>query len=161
MPRPTDAELAAALRPVAEALVRREDVKRDQEHDRTHSAGGSLRADRVAGTLPPNTAGVIQAGSVQTPPNDLSASQNLAGQLTDTAAAVGAKLTNPMTAPGDLVIGGASGGGTRLAIGDEGDVLTVVSGAPAWAPPAAATGDLVYAEGDFVFDSAGVPVVVG
>lgn len=44
-------------------------------------------------------------------------------------------LTNPMTTAGDVITGGASGTPGRLAIGNTGDVLTVVAGAPAWAPP--------------------------
>lgn len=38
----------------------------------------------------------------------------------------------PMTTAGDLIIGGASGTGTRLAVGSTGTQLTVVSGSPAW-----------------------------
>jgi hypothetical protein len=46
-------------------------------------------------------------------------------------------MTNPMTAAGDIIIGGTSGTPQRLAKGTDGQVLTVVSGNPAWA---AATG---------------------
>lgn len=42
-------------------------------------------------------------------------------------------LTNPMTTAGDIIKGGTSGAAGRLAIGTTGQVLTVVSGAPAWA----------------------------
>ena len=42
-------------------------------------------------------------------------------------------LTNPMTAAGDLIVGGASGTPTRLAAGSATNVLTMVAGAPAWA----------------------------
>ena len=45
----------------------------------------------------------------------------------------GSGLTNPMTTTGDLITGGASGAAQRLGIGTSGQVLTVVSGAPAWA----------------------------
>lgn len=45
----------------------------------------------------------------------------------------GGGMTNPMTTLGDLIIGGSSGTPGRLAIGSTGKVLTVVSGAPAWA----------------------------
>ena len=48
-----------------------------------------------------------------------------------------AGLSNPMTTAGDLITGGASGTPGRLAVGAEGEVLTVVSGVPAWAAPAA------------------------
>jgi hypothetical protein len=63
-------------------------------------------------------------------------------------------LTNPMTAAGDLIIGGAPSGGqappTRLPVGLNGQVLRVVSGAPAWVDmpnfvtnPFVAQGDLL------------------
>ena len=44
----------------------------------------------------------------------------------------GSALTNPMTTVGDLIIGGAFGAPTRLGVGSTSQVLTVVSGAPAW-----------------------------
>lgn len=40
---------------------------------------------------------------------------------------------NPMTTLGDIIIGGAAGAANRLGIGTTGQVLTVVSGSPAWA----------------------------
>lgn len=42
------------------------------------------------------------------------------------------KYENPMTAAGDIVIGGADGAATRLAKGNDGAVLKLVSGVPAW-----------------------------
>lgn len=39
---------------------------------------------------------------------------------------------SPMTTAGDIIIGGASGAGTRLPIGSNGNYLSVVAGAPAW-----------------------------
>lgn len=44
-----------------------------------------------------------------------------------------AVLINPMTTAGDLIIGGASGAPARLGIGDDGEVLKLVAGVPAWA----------------------------
>lgn len=41
-------------------------------------------------------------------------------------------LTNPMSAVGDLIRGGTSGAATRLAVGTDDQILTVVSGVPAW-----------------------------
>ncbi len=46
----------------------------------------------------------------------------------------GGGMSNPMTTAGDLITGGASGTPGRLAVGAEGEVLTAVSGEPAWAP---------------------------
>lgn len=40
---------------------------------------------------------------------------------------------SPMTTSGDIIYGGASGTGTRLAKGTDGQVLTLASGVPSWA----------------------------
>lgn len=42
-------------------------------------------------------------------------------------------LTNPMTAAGDLIVGGTAGAPTALAQGDEGGVLAVVDGTTQYA----------------------------
>lgn len=42
-------------------------------------------------------------------------------------------MTNPMTAAGDIITGASGGTPQRLAIGNSGQVLTVVNGQPAWA----------------------------
>lgn len=67
------------------------------------------------------------------------AAQNKRATVAAIASAVAASLelpetyyANPMTAAGDLVKGGASGAPARLAVGTEGQVLTVSSGVPAW-----------------------------
>ena len=49
----------------------------------------------------------------------------------------GGGMSNPMTTLGDIIAGGGSGTPQRLAIGSSNQVLTVVSGAPAWATPTA------------------------
>jgi hypothetical protein len=46
--------------------------------------------------------------------------------------AVDAKMSNPMSATGDIIYGGASGVATRLAKGDDGQILELDSGTPAW-----------------------------
>jgi hypothetical protein len=51
-------------------------------------------------------------------------------------AAAGGGLTNPMTTAGDIIIGGTAGAPARVGIGSTNQVLTVVSGAPAWAASA-------------------------
>lgn len=89
MPR-SDADIAAMLQPVAEALVGSEDVRREREHDRTHDAGGRLRLERSTGRLPPNRAGVNSASSILTPENSISSAGNLAEQLQDLADAIAA-----------------------------------------------------------------------
>lgn len=44
---------------------------------------------------------------------------------------------SPMSALGDIIYGGASGTGTALAAGSDGQVLTLASGIPSWATPSA------------------------
>lgn len=44
-------------------------------------------------------------------------------------------FSNPMTAEGDLIVGGAGGIAQRLAIGASGDVLTSTSAVPSWQAP--------------------------
>jgi hypothetical protein len=46
-----------------------------------------------------------------------------------------APFANPMTTPGDLIVGGSSGAATRLAKGSDTQLLTMVAGAVAWAAP--------------------------
>lgn len=60
-------------------------------------------------------------------------------------------LTNPMTAAGDIIYGGASGVATRLAKGTDGQVLRLASGIPSWAT-VSGTGDMTAA----VYDPAGI-----
>lgn len=54
----------------------------------------------------------------------------------------GTGMDNPMTAAGDIIIGGTSGAATRLAAGSEGQVATIVSGVPAWVTPSSSGGDV-------------------
>lgn len=62
-----------------------------------------------------------------------------AGTLTISAGGGGSGMTNPMTTAGDIITGGASGAAQRLAAGVNGQRLTMVSGAPAWAYDLGAT----------------------
>lgn len=57
---------------------------------------------------------------------------NVSGSLL-TWATPSSGLTNPMTTLSDLIIGDTGGAAIRLGIGSSRQVLTVVSGAPAWA----------------------------
>lgn len=49
-----------------------------------------------------------------------------------TTKAAGFDALSPMTTSGDIIYGGASGTGTRLAKGTDGQVLTLASGIPSW-----------------------------
>ena len=66
--------------------------------------------------------------------SNMNASLNLVSKGTGSVLVNGnAILVNPMTTAGDLITGGTGGAAGRLAIGPNGQVLTVVSGFPAWA----------------------------
>jgi len=62
-----------------------------------------------------------------------------------TSACTSSGFANPMTTLGDLITGGASGAPGRLGVGSNGNVLTVVSGVPAWQAPG--TGGTVTTSG--------------
>lgn len=57
-----------------------------------------------------------------------------------TAGTNGTNATNPMVSPGDMIVGGAGGTPTRLALGIPGYVLTATGTVPTWTAPAAAGG---------------------
>lgn len=57
-------------------------------------------------------------------------------------------MANPMTADGDLIVGGSDGAPLRLGAGTSGQVLTVVSGVPAWAPSSGGGTSSPFGESD-------------
>jgi hypothetical protein len=60
----------------------------------------------------------------------------------------GTMMTNPMSAVGDLIIGGSSGAATRLAKGTSGHVLTAGASTVSWvAPTSGAVGARAYSTG--------------
>lgn len=77
-----------------------------------------------------------------------------------------AVLNNPMTTPGDIIVGSAAGATARLPIGASGQVLTVSSGATtlAWAAPATNSyyngysGSAIFTTGQTTFTD---PIVIG
>ena len=92
-----------------------------------------------------STAGV--PSSSQPAFSDISGTADLTSQVTNilpianggtnaASASSGFNNLSPMTTLGDIIYGGTSGAGTRLAIGSTGNVLTVSGGIPAWAAPA-------------------------
>lgn len=62
------------------------------------------------------------------------------GGTGQTTATTGFNALSPMTTAGDIIVGGTSGAGTRLGVGSNTQVLTVVSGAPAWAAAGSGSG---------------------
>jgi hypothetical protein len=75
---------------------------------------------------------------------------------TDYGAAAGSVATDAIwDAAGDLAVGSGANTAAKLTAGSEDDVLTIVSGVPAWAPPAAAgSGALTLIGEDIVVGSA-------
>jgi hypothetical protein len=70
-------------------------------------------------------------------------STGVSGQLPVANGGTGSNTANggfnalsPMTTAGDMIYGGLAGAGTRLAVGSNGNVLTVSGGAPVWAAAA-------------------------
>jgi hypothetical protein len=89
-------------------------------HHTTHEPGGS---DPLAVNAPAGTGSLRSLGT--------GATQAAAGDH-----AHAGMVTNPMTAVADLIVGGASGTPTRLGVGANTQVLTVVGGVLTWATPA-------------------------
>ena len=67
----------------------------------------------------------------------------------------GGAMYNPMTAAGDLIVGGTDGEAERLAPGNDGEVLKVVSGVPTWAPDAEGMSNPMTTEGDLIVGTTG------
>ncbi len=73
----------------------------------------------------------------------------IAGQWVDIGGS-----TNPMTTAGDIIIGGVAGAPTRLAKGTDGQVLTVVSGVPAYAAASGGSATIDWTSPVVVTDTA-------
>lgn len=79
------------------------------------------------------TTNIVTLGTVSTgtwSASTIALNKGGTGQTTKSAAF---DALSPMTTAGDLIVGGASGTGTRLAKGSDTQVLTMVSGSVAWA----------------------------
>ena len=87
----------------------------------------------------------------------------IANNLSDVASAATAfKNISPLTTAGDIIFENATPAPARLAIGSTGNVLTVVAGLPAWAPPATSgtVSSVAFADGSAtpIFSVSGSPV---
>jgi hypothetical protein len=111
------------------------------------SASGSVTASQLTSNVATGTAPLVVTST--TPVANLNIGGNAAnvtgsvaianggtGQTTKTAAF---DALSPMTASGDIIYGGTSGTGTRLAKGTDGQVLTLASGLPSWVAPTGVT----------------------
>lgn len=90
---------------------------------------GSIAASKLVGT-DIATVGTITTGTW----NGTTIALNKGGTGQTTKAAAFDALS-PMTAAGDLIVGGASGTGTRLAAGTDTYILTMSGGTPTWTAP--------------------------
>lgn len=101
----------------------------------TSGGGGMVNPMTLAGDLiyggpptggiaPPTRRAIGSAGQVLT----------VTGGVPQWAAPSGG-LTNPMTTPADIIVGGIAGAPARLAVGAASQVLTVVAGAVQWQAP--------------------------
>lgn len=82
--------------------------------------GNATRAQVLTGLGTPTNTAIAAADTI------LAAFAKLQGQVT-------ARMTNPMTAAGDMIRGGTSGAPERVAAGTNGYVWTMVAGVPVWA----------------------------
>lgn len=89
-------------------------------------AGGITAANLVGSDIA--TVGTVTAGTWSA--TTIALNKGGTGQTTKAAAF---DALSPMTTSGDVIYGGASGTGTRLAKGTDGQVLTLASGVPSWA----------------------------
>lgn len=65
------------------------------------------------------------------------------------------KMTNPMTTAGDIIIATTAGAPVRLGAGSSGQVLTLVSGAPAWQTPSGGGGSPGGSDTSVQYNNAG------
>ena len=125
--------------------------------------GGNASQEFLVATTT-NPAGAVPLAQAQTAFAALNGSSaqvfNAAPAITSTQVTTLAQVqdltfSNPMTAAGDIIIGGTSGAAESLAPGANGDVLTLVSGLPAWSAPSEAWEDVLsYGTNAAAFTSA-------
>ena len=103
-------------------------------------AAGELALNTADGKLFYKTSGGVVA-VLATAANATSPLAILNGGTGQTTANAAFNALSPMTTAGDVIYGGTSGVGTRLAVGTAGQVLTVNSGAtaPQWSTPTTGT----------------------
>ena len=75
-------------------------------------------------------------------------------EIDDAVAKAETALQNPMTAAGDLIVGGEDGAANKLTKGSDGKVLKMVSGAPAWADDSSGMTNPMTTAGDIIVGGA-------
>jgi hypothetical protein len=107
---------------------------------------GTAAPENLSSVIVDNGSGALTIGSGQVTGGMIASSVALAGSPTTTTQTAGTNnttiattafvianaLTNPMTTKGDIIYESGTPAPTRLAIGNSGDILGIVSGVPAW-----------------------------
>jgi hypothetical protein len=111
------------------------------------TASGSVTASQITSNVATGTAPLVVTST--TPVANLNIEGNAAnvtgtvaianGGTGQTTKAAAFNALSPMTTAGDIIYGGTSGTGTRLAAGSNGQVLTLASGVPSWVTPSGIT----------------------
>ncbi len=112
------------LRPLYRIIVRADGV--------TQAIDTTLDDYRTVTSIPQG------AGTVSTTASAVTFTATTNNSATNVQNAI--EAVNPMSAAGDIIIGGTSGEATRLAKSTDGKVLKLVSGAPAWADESGGSG---------------------
>lgn len=93
-----------------------------------------LAALTVSSNVRSDASGFLTTGAVVLSTADVSGTLPIGnGGTGQTTKAPAFDALSPMSASGDIIYGGASGTGTRLVKGSDGQVLTLASGLPSWA----------------------------
>ena len=129
---------ASATQVVYGSDTRLSDSRTPTTHASTHTTGGT---DVITVTT-----GMIENGTIVN--EDISATAAIAqSKVSNLTTDLGAKVTNPMTAVGDLIIGSTVTSGVaapaRLGIGTTGQVLTVSAGTATWSAPTGGGGETI------------------
>lgn len=94
----------------------------------------TVTAEGATGTVLHGNTGADPSFSAVSLTADVSGALAIAnGGTGQTTKAAGFDALSPMSASGDVIYGGASGTGTRLPKGSDGQILTLASGLPSWA----------------------------
>lgn len=115
----------------------------------TIASSSTVSATQYTSTIATGTAPLVVASTTQVANLNAATAGNVTGIVAianggtgQTTAPNAFNALSPMTTGGDIIYGGASGVGTRLANGTNGQVLTSSGGttAPTWTTPSAASG---------------------
>lgn len=115
----------------------------------TQTGTGTISAAPTWGTIASGDVPTLNQNTTGTASNVTGTVLIAHGGTGQTTQTTGFDALQPMTTGGDIIYGGTSGTGTRLANGSSGQVLTSSGGtaAPTWATPASAPRSELYLQG--------------